>query len=464
MSVLHKLRSRQLRRLSRCYSSEDIFRFHPDQPVISDHRVLDEHDYQRFVSRRAAAREPALTRTMTSLAYKVGRQMLSLAEGMPNEGVFPFRHLQLTTTAGGTLTIDGAELATALQYVPSQGLPCLLQQLREYQTTLHRPPPLPRDVLVTCGSQHGIHHVVELLLEPGDPVLTTQFAYTGLHSALRPYHPEILGIPEDADGLVPARLEEVLHARARKGLKLPKMLYLVPTGNNPTGTVLPEARRRRIYELACQYDFLIVEDDPYMFLNYDEPAPPSFLSLDSVGRVIRLDSLSKVVSAGLRAAWLTAPAPLLAAAERLQQAELLHPCTLSQTIMHRLLSDRPALSSQLQSARELYGRRRAALGAALRQADPAADWTEPKAGLFYWLRVRELDDIYNMVFNTAFKRGLMVVPGQAFLFDTNAPCQYVRLTFSKIKMEDIDTAARHLADIIEDEQKLRLQTRAASER
>lgn len=87
---------------------------------------------------------------------------------------------------------------------------------------------------------------------------------------LKPYSPEIVGIPEDDNGLIPEILDNILGDRVKKGLKMPKVLYIIPTGNNPTGTVLPENRRREVYHLACKYDFLIMEDDPYMFLNYGE--------------------------------------------------------------------------------------------------------------------------------------------------------------------------------------------------
>lgn len=87
---------------------------------------------------------------------------------------------------------------------------------------------------------------------------------------LKPYNPEIIGIPEDADGMDPNIIENILSTRLSQGLKMPKALYVIPTGNNPTGSILSEERRIKIYELACQYDFLILEDDPYMFLNYTE--------------------------------------------------------------------------------------------------------------------------------------------------------------------------------------------------
>lgn len=438
-----------------------FFKFYSDDVYYDDrYKPLSGKDYDRFISTRAARREPAVTRQITSLAYKVGKDVISLAEGMPNENVFPFQRMTLETHTGGILQLEGKSLAAALQYVPSQGLPSLLSELRVFQEELHRPPQIPRDVLVTNGSQHGIYQCVELLLEPGDPILTTEFAYTGIHSAMRPYQPEVIGIPEDEDGLIPETLDSVLGERLHLGLKMPKMMYIIPTGNNPSGTVLTEQRRRQIYELACKYNFLIVEDDPYMFLNYSNAAIPSFLSLDTHGRVIRLDSISKVISAGLRGAWVTAPKPLLERLELHTQAEVLHSCTLAQAILLQLLESRPSLAEHLKGARELYHKRRDALNTALEPIADLAPYSLPKAGLFFWIRVNGVSDVYNMVFQTALQRGLMLVPGQAFLYDTSATCQYVRLTFSKIKYEDMNTAVRHLAEIIRDEQQLQLKTKA----
>ncbi|KAI8423902.1 hypothetical protein MSG28_012900 [Choristoneura fumiferana] len=431
-----------------------------------------------------------------TLAYGVGRQMISLAEGMPNEEVFPFNRLEMGWTKGGALHMEGKELSTALQYLPSQGLPALLSELRAFQQDLHRPPPLQRDVIVTNGAQHGIYQALDLLLDQGDPILLTEYTYTGVHVALKPYSPEIISIPEDEHGLVPETLDAVLSDRLSRGLRMPRLIYLVPTANNPTGTTLPAHRRRQIYDLACKYDFLILEDDPYMFLNFDDEPVPSFLSLDVAGRVIRLDSLSKVVSAGLRGGWLSAPRPLLQRVELHMQAELLHSCTLAQAALLAAPPPSPSRSARssistgndsftdhgfhdkhikvevlgpphhlqpggagahLHRARALYRRRRDALQAALAPLDSLADWSPPKGGLFLWLRVRGVDDVYNMVFETAFKRGLMLIPGQAFLYDTSAPSQHLRLTFSKIALKDMDLAARTLADIIKEEQSRSLQ-------
>ncbi|XP_023946555.2 kynurenine/alpha-aminoadipate aminotransferase, mitochondrial [Bicyclus anynana] len=446
-------------------SADDIFKFYPDEEtkVNQKYRVLDEKDYSRFFSKRALRREPAFTRQITALAYKVGKDMISLAEGMPNEAIFPFTRLELTSRAGGKIIFDEKQLGTALQYLPSQGLPALLTELRSFQQALHRPPPLARDVLVTNGSQHGIYQCVELLLNHGDAIVTTEYSYSGVYSVLKPYQPDIIGIPEDEHGMIPETLESVLNERLVRGLKMPKVMYLIPTGNNPTGTVLPEGRRRKIYELACKYDFLILEDDPYMFLNYTDRVA-SFLSLDACGRVIRLDSLSKVVSSGMRAAWITAPAAFIQRAELHTQAEILHSCTLTQAISFHLITDRDALATHLLATRAFYEQRRNALSGALRGAGDLLQWSEPAGGLFHWVRVRGVRDVYNLVFHTAFDRGLMLVPGQAFQYDSSGPCQFLRLTFSKINEQDIEPTVRLLADIVRHEQQLaKRQRRLATE-
>ncbi|XP_049881299.1 kynurenine/alpha-aminoadipate aminotransferase, mitochondrial isoform X2 [Pectinophora gossypiella] len=359
------------------------------------YKPLSGDDYDRFISDRAKKREPALTRLVTQLAYEAGGKMVSLAEGMPNEEMFPFSRMQLQLKDGRAMDVEGSELAAALQYVPSQGLPALLARLQEFQELVHRPPPADRRIIVTNGAQQAVYQCLDLLLEPGDPVIISEYAYTGTCIAMKPYSPEILSIPEDSEGIRPEAIEAILQSRLAKGLKMPRLLYTIPTGNNPTGTVLPEDRRRRIYELACEYDFLILEDDPYMFLSYKE------------------------------------------------------------TIISRLLSDLPSLAAHFLSARSFYKNRRDALHRALCRADAThvAEWTLPDAGLFLWLKVREVDDVYSMVFNTAFQRGLMLIPGHAFLYDSGAPSQHIRLTFSKVAMKDMEAAARTLVAVIRDEQR-----------
>lgn len=153
---------------------------------------------------------------------------------------------------------------------------------------------------------------------------------------LKPYKPILLPIEQDHLGMIPQALVNALEDWKRKcteeggGCKMPKLLYMNPTGSNPTGTTMPLERRREIYKICSQYNILILEDDAYCFMNFSEEPVKSFLSLDTEGRVLRFDSLSKVLSSGMRVGWVTGPKPLIQNIELHVQSSYLHSSTLSQ--------------------------------------------------------------------------------------------------------------------------------------
>lgn len=151
---------------------------------------------------------------------------------------------------------------------------------------------------------------------------------------LKPYKPNLIGIDQDDFGIIPSKLIEALeNCKAyteEGGGRMPKAIYLNPTGSNPTGCTMSLERRKEIYKICCDYNIIILEDDAYYFLHFLEDQPVSFLSLDVEGRVIRFDSMSKVLSSGLRLAWLTAPKPVVYNIELQIQSAILHPSTLSQ--------------------------------------------------------------------------------------------------------------------------------------
>ena len=166
------------------------------------------------------------------------------------------------------------------------------------------------EIVITNGSQDGLCKALEMLMEPGDPVIIEDFVYSGTLAIMNPYSPVYHVVQSDSDGMIPSSLKDVLNANQND--KKPKFLYINPTGANPTGTMLPEKRREEIYQLASDHDLLILEDDPYYYLQFHpDGRPKSFLSLDSEGRVLRFDSFSKVLSSGLRLGFVTGPKPLV---------------------------------------------------------------------------------------------------------------------------------------------------------
>lgn len=152
---------------------------------------------------------------------------------------------------------------------------------------------------------------------------------------MKPFKVNLIPIEQDDYGLIPEHLEETLRDLKKKcdrdvGRKMPKILYVNPTAANPTGTTIPLNRRHQIYDLCSRYNIIILEDDAYYFMHFMDDVTPSFLSLDVDGRVLRFDSLSKILSSGLRIGWVTGPKQLINNLELHVQSSYLHSSTLSQ--------------------------------------------------------------------------------------------------------------------------------------
>jgi kynurenine/2-aminoadipate aminotransferase len=414
-------------------------------------------DYSRFISKVSAARQPSAIRALMPLLKVPG--MISLGGGLPNPSTFPFQSIKVTTVAGATFDLCGASLTEALQYSPTAGLPSLLQHLDTLQAHFHGVRQVPNGALVTTGSQDALSKAFEMVLDPGDALLVEAPTYSGSLAFLRPLGARLVGIDTDAEGLVPASLLATLKTWNSNfpGIELPKVLYCIPTGSNPTGGSLNIERRREVYRIAQQYNLLILEDDPYYYLQFAprRDHPPSMLALDTDGRVLRFDSLSKVLSAGLRLGWATGPAPLV---ERLQlhmQSTSLHTSGLSQAVAAGLFDSWAAApggflagwSAHVDSITAVYRQRRDAfLSSANRHLTGLATWNSPSAGMFVWLRLTGLADTGPFV-RTALARDAKVlfVPGAEFFPDSSRPTSFIRASFSTASEADMDEALRRLA-------------------
>lgn len=265
-------------------------------------------DYTQYLTETAKSRTNSPIRSLMSLMEIPG--MISLAPGSPSPDGFPFESATLKLKDGTSITIDQKLMEAALQYGPTIGMTPLVQWLRNLQEREHSPPLPDWQVIVTTGSQDAIAKTWDMLITRGDSLLLEEPSYPGAMAVLRPLGPNLIGVPTDKEGMVPEALAEILAnwEQLHPTLRKPKLLYTVPTGHNPSGSTIPVARREVIYRIAQSHNLLIIEDDPYFFLQLDGPIgpegirrpPKSFMSMDVDGRVLRFDSLSKVISAGLR--------------------------------------------------------------------------------------------------------------------------------------------------------------------
>ncbi|XP_006006334.1 kynurenine/alpha-aminoadipate aminotransferase, mitochondrial isoform X1 [Latimeria chalumnae] len=422
-------------------------------------------NYSRFINSISAGRRPSPIRVLTELQQRSPPSLISLAGGAPNPRTFPFQTASVTMRDGTNIEFDEQVMQRALQYSASAGLPELLSWMKDLQKTLHNPPTIAHspekgqmEMCVTTGSQEGLCKAFEMLLNPGDTVLLDAPTYSGTLASLNPLGCNIINIPSDQHGIIPKALKEILAKWNSKEVnsassKAPKVLYTIPNGGNPTGASMTTERKQEIYQLARDYDFLIIEDDPYYFLQFQKPWAPTFLSLDIDGRVIRTDSFSKILSSGLRIGFLTGPKPLVDRVILHIQASTMHTSTFTQLIVFHFLKMRgqKGFLEHVDSVVEFYRKQRDAMvTAADKWLKGIAEWHVPAAGMFLWIKLKGIPDTYQLIAEKALQKEVLLVPGASFNIDNTEPSSYVRASFSLSSPEQMDQAFQRLAALIKE--------------
>uniref|UniRef100_A0A8D1V317 Kynurenine/alpha-aminoadipate aminotransferase, mitochondrial n=1 Tax=Sus scrofa TaxID=9823 RepID=A0A8D1V317_PIG len=458
----------------------------PEAPIwFSRSSTIKDMNYMRFINARSASRKHSAIRLMAELLLKAPKSAISLVIGAPNPNTFPFKSAVITIENGETIQFNEDLMKKALQYSQSAGLPELLIWLKQLQIKLHDPPTLhyppsqgQMDICVTCGSQDGLCKVFEMIVNPGDNILVNEPVYPGMIHALRPLGCNILTVASDEHGIIPDSLKEILAKWKPEDAKnpeknTPKFLYTIPNGSNPAGTSLTTDRKKEIYELARKYDFLIIEDDPYYFLQFNKISPtltlvagsllctwrntgakpwaPTFLSMDIDGRVIRADSFSKVLSPGLRIGFLTGPKPLIERIVLHTEISTMHPSTFSQLLVSQLLHQwgEDGFRAQMERVTKVYRKQMdALLAAADKWLSGLAEWHVPTAGMFLWVKIKCMNDVRKLIEEKAMKKEIFMLPGYHFYFDSSAPCPYFRASFSLASPEQMDMGFQRLAQLI----------------
>ncbi|MFJ5039810.1 aminotransferase-like domain-containing protein [Streptomyces parvulus] len=336
------------------------------------------------------------------LAVTARPEVINFAGGLPAPELFDAEGI-----AAAYRDVLAETPARALQYSTTEGEPVLRAALAD-RTSARGLATGPDDVLVTTGSQQGLSLLATALLEPGDTVLVESPCYLAALQAFAFAGARVVAVPGDEDGIDPGALEELV-VRER-----PKLLYTVPTFQNPTGRTMPAARRAAVAEVAGRCGLWIVEDDPYGELRFEGGRVPWIASCDGVrDRTVLLGSFSKVMAPGLRLGWLRAPAGLLRACAVAKQAADLHTPTVNQLAAARYLADRD-LDAHVARVAAAYGVRRDAMLTGLADALPAGSrWTRPEGGMFLWARLPEGYDTTALLPEVV-RHDVAYVPGAPF--------------------------------------------------
>ncbi|MGI8870871.1 MAG: PLP-dependent aminotransferase family protein [Mycobacteriales bacterium] len=372
-------------------------------------------------------------------------EVVSLAGGSPNVAALP-----LDAIADTVRDLIATEGASALQYCGGQGD----VRLREHICDVMAEEGVlgsAEDVVVTVGSQQALDLVARVFIDPGDIILAEGPSYVGALGVFAAAEADVVHVPLDADGLSPDALEEAITSLAAQGRK-PKFLYTVPNFHNPAGVTMSAARRPAIVAVAERHNILIVEDNPYGLLGFDQEPQPALRTYSDT-HVIYLGSFSKTFAAGLRVGWVFAPPAVREKLVLLSEAEVLCPPMLTQKTVVRYL-EQIAWRDQIKVFREVYRERRDAMLDALGAMMPAGTtWTHPAGGFFVWVTLPEGIDSKVMQPRAIHAR-VAYVPGVGFYADGQGRRE-MRLCYSLPPPDRIHEGVRRLAGVIEDELELR---------
>jgi 2-aminoadipate transaminase len=401
-------------------------------------------DYDRFLSPTGRQLHESAIRRMGTVVART-EDLVSFAAGYPDPAGFPWEDLR--SIANELLT--GAD-GNVLQYGPTRGYRPLLEAIvgvlegRGIRTTLDQ-------VMITSGSQQGLDLVARVLISPGDVVLVELPAYTGAISAFKNMQARLVGVRQAEDGIDLEDLDAVLQRERAAGHSV-RLLYLVPNFQNPTGALLALDKRRRLLEWAERRDVLIVEDDPYGVLYFDDVAQAEetrpMRADDRRGRVIYLSTFSKTLAPGFRVGWMVAPAPLVERFDTAKQSVDLTSGILDQRIVleaiRRGVPER--IAPQL---RALYRHKRNVMEQALRaELGDRLTWPAPKGGFFLWATLPPgVDDL--TLLERALEQRLVFVIGSAFYVDGTGH-DTIRLSFSAPTPERIAEGVRRLRRVLDD--------------
>jgi 2-aminoadipate transaminase len=401
-------------------------------------------DYTRHLSTRSrTSRESAIRRTGDIAASRA--DVVSLAPGFPDPDSFPWdevRDIAASLLTGGD--------RSALQYGPTRGYPPLLAGLAEIMAD--RGIRGGTSATVTTGSQQALDLCARVFIDPGDVVLLERPSYTGGITAFGNAQARLVCVQQDSEGPSVAHLDEALTRERAAGRRI-AFLYVIPNFQNPTGMLTTLARRHELLAWSSSRDVLIVEDDPYGALYFDDVATAAetrpIMADDQDGRVVYLSSFSKTVAPGLRVAWIGAAPALISKFEVAKQTADLCSSSLDQRIVYEIWK-RGIFTKRLPLIRQCYRERRTIMEQAVcSEFGASVTWIEPKGGFFLWVTLPEGIDT-DALLPRAVDHGVLYVPGSAFHVDSCDP-RTARLAFSAVSHQEIRTGIGRLASAVREE-------------
>jgi len=396
--------------------------------------------YENLYSDRSRTMKASEIRELLKLTQRP--EIISFAGGLPNPDAFPVEPIK--EIVQDLLKSDSKRI---LQYGSTQGVPELREEISKRLKNRWNMDGDPDNVLITVGSQQGLELLGRLFLDPTSTIVMEAPTYLGALNAFAVYEPRVSSIPLDDHGLDVDKLEEYLVNLQKHSVNL-KFIYVVPTFHNPAGVCMAESRRHKLMDLSHEYDFLIVEDDPYGELRYTGEPLPTLKSLDKEDRVIYLGTFSKTLVPGFRIAWSFGPKPIINKMEIAKQAMDLCTPPFTQHIAKEYLR-RGYIDEHLKTIISIYGNKQRIMLKAMDEYMPKEHirWTKPEGGMFLWATLSDGMDSTEM-FTDAIAENVAYVTGKSFFAD-DAGQNCMRINFTHPGDEKIVEGVKRLAPVIE---------------
>jgi 2-aminoadipate transaminase len=358
--------------------------------------------------------------------------MISFAGGNPSPAALPDDTVRVI--ADEVLREKGKVL---LQYGATEGYPPFVESLLQYVRDMLKCD-IPA-VLPVTGSTQAMDLLCKALIDPGDNILIENPSFLGNMQCMKLYQANLIPVESDENGMIITDLEAKIKAYH------PKMLYTIPTFQNPTGKTLPEDRRQKVAELANAYHFVVAEDDPYRDLRYDGTPVPSIKSFDRDGWVMFLGSFSKIISPGLRVGYIAGHPDLIRKCTIGKQSADVHTANLNQAVVDQFIR-RNLLPDHIQTVCAAYGEKMKFMLSKLAEFPGDVRYTKPQGGLFIWAELPEHLNAKSLL-DKAIERKVAYVPGTHFCVGGGHE-NTLRLNFSNSTMEQIETGMNFLRDLV----------------
>ena len=393
-------------------------------------------DYSKFYADRVKPMKGSAIREM--FKRMADPEIISLAGGNPAAELFPAD--ELSKIAGKILM---TQPTLALQYGTTDGYPkmkdCAKSRAEKVGAYSEGD-----SIIITTGANQGIDLTTKAIINKGDKIIVENPSFIGSLNAFRTYECQLVGVDVDNDGMNMDKLEAALEANPDA-----KLLYTIPTFQNPTGTTMTLEKRKRLLELASKYDVLIIEDNPYGDLRFSGEEVATLKSLDTEGRVIYCGSFSKILSPGMRLGYIIGAAPMLEKIEILKQVNDVHTPMLTQLMCVEFMK-KYNIDKYIEKNRALYGKKCKIMLDTMEETFPKGkvEWTVPEGGIFLWCTCPGFEGDASEIVDKCLEKKVAIVPGSNFAIDQSLKSNQFRLNYSSIAPEKIEEGVRRLGAVL----------------